>query len=220
MSTQAFSFNALRAQFVGLEGRHPGLWPPLPRLLCPLFATLLIIIVGGWLVWSTQWETLERGAESERKLRIEFERKVAQAQHLDALRKQKAEVEAQVLRQERQLPGKAEIDALLAEISQVGTVRGLQFELFKPGQLKIGEHYAELPIEMRLSGSYHALAGFVSDVANLSRIVTIDRIALTQLRDGVLALECVAHTFRYLDAAEAEQKKKQRTSERKQQVLR
>lgn len=219
MNTQALSFKTLRTQFEGLEGRHPGLWPPLPRLLCPLLVTLLVVIVGGWLVWSTQWETLESGAESERKLRAEFERKVAQAQHLDVLRKQKAEVEAEVLQQERQLPGKADIDALLAEISQMGSVRGLQFELFKPGQLKIGEHYAELPIEIRLSGSYHALAGFVSDVANMSRIVTIDRIALTQLREGVLAFECVAHTFRYLDAAEAEQKK-QRTPERKQQVLR
>lgn len=219
MNTQALSFKTLRTQFEGLEGRHPGLWPPLPRLLCPLLVTLLVVIVGGWLVWSTQWETLASGAESERKLRAEFERKVAQAQHLDVLRKQKAEVEAEVLQQERQLPGKADIDALLAEISQMGAIRGLQFELFKPGQLKIGEHYAELPIEIRLSGSYHALAGFVSDVANMSRIVTIDRIALTQLREGVLAFECVAHTFRYLDAAEAEQKK-QRTPERKQQVLR
>ncbi len=219
MSTRAFSFNVLRAQFEGLEGRHPGLWPPLPRLLCPLLVAFLVTITGGWLVWSAQWEALDNGAESERKLRTEFERKVAQAQHLDVLRKQKTEVEAQVLQQERQLPAKAEIDALLAEISQVGAVRGLQFELFKPGQLKIGEHYAELPIEIRLSGSYHALAGFVSDVANMSRIVTIDRIALTQLREGVLAFECVAHTFRYLDAAEAEQKK-QGTPERKPQVLR
>jgi type IV pilus assembly protein PilO len=219
VNTQEFSFKMLRAQFEGLEGRHPGLWPPLPRMLCPLLVALLVIIAGGWLVWSTQWETLESGAESERKLRAEFERKVAQAQHLDVLRKQKSEVEAQVLEQERQLPGKADIDALLAEISQMGTIRGLQFELFKPGQLKIGDHYAELPIEIRLSGSYHALAGFISDIANMSRIVTIDRIALTQLREGVLAFECVAHTFRYLDAAEAEQKK-QRAPERKHQVLR
>jgi type IV pilus assembly protein PilO len=219
VNIQAFSFNTLRAQFEGLEGRHPGLWPPLPRLLCPLLTALLVIIVGGWLVWSVQWEALESGAESEGKLRTEFERKVAQAQHLDVLRKQKAQVEAQVLQQQRQLPGKSEIDALLAEISQAGAVRGLQFELFKPGQLKIGEHYAELPIEIRLSGSYHALAGFVSDVANMSRIVTIDRITLTQLREGVLAFECLAHTFQYLDAVEAEQKK-QRTPERKQQVLR
>jgi type IV pilus assembly protein PilO len=219
VSTQVVSFKTLRAQFEGLEGRHPGLWPPLPRMLCPLLAAIMVITAGGWLVWSTQWETLESGAQAERKLRAEFERKVAQAQHLDSLRKQKTEVEAQVLQQERQLPGKADIDALLADISQMGAVRGLQFDLFKPGPLKLGEHYAELPIEIRLSGSYHALAGFVSDIANMSRIVTVDRISLTQLREGVLAFECVAHTFRYLDAAEAEQKK-QRTPERKQQVLR
>ena len=86
MNIQACSFNTLRAQFEGLEGRHPGLWPPLPRLLCPLLTALLVIIVGGWLVWSVQWEALESGAESEGKLRTEFERKVAQAQHLDVLR--------------------------------------------------------------------------------------------------------------------------------------
>lgn len=219
MSIQAGSFKSLLAQFQGLEGRHPGLWPPLPRLLCPLLVALLVVMVGGWVVWSTQWDTIDSGAESERKLRAEFERKVAQAQHLDLLRKQKAEVEAQVVQQERQLPGKADIDALLAEISQIGSARGLQFELFKPGQLKIGEHYAELPIEIRLSGSYHALAGFVSDVANMSRIVTIDHMALTQLREGILSFECVAHTFRYLDSVEAEQRK-QSASERKTKVLR
>ncbi len=219
MIPQAISFKMLWAQFEGLEGRHPGLWPPLPRALVPILLALLVIIMGGWLAWSPQWETLASGAESEQKLRAEFEQKVAQAHHLDTLREQKRKVEVLVLQQERQLPGKSEIDALLAEISQVGVVRGLQFELFKPGQLNIGEHYAELPIEIRLSGSYHALAGFVSDVVNMPRIVTIDRIVMTQHRDGLLAFECVAHTFRYLDSAEAEQKK-QRVAERKPQVLR
>ncbi len=213
------SVKALLAQFEGLEGRHPGLWPPLPRTLIPILLALLVIVMGGWLAWSPQWETLDSGAATEQKLRAEFEHKVAQAHHLDTLRQQKVEVAAQVLQQERQLPAKSEIDALLAEISQVGAVRGLQFELFKPGQLKIGEYYAELPIEMRLSGSYHALAGFVSDIANMPRIVTIDHIAMTQHRDGLLAFECLAHTFRYLDPAEVEQKK-QRVPERKQQVLR
>jgi type IV pilus assembly protein PilO len=99
------------------------------------------------------------------------------------------------------------MDALLSEISQAAVLRGLQIELFKPGQLRISQHYAELPIEIRLSGSFHALAGFVSDIANMPRIVTIDRISINQQREGVLSFECVAHAFRYLEHAESEPKK-------------
>jgi type IV pilus assembly protein PilO len=209
--------NVLRQQFRDLEGRHPGLWPPLPRSLCAIAVLLAVVAAGGWLVWQPQWEDLDRGRETEQRLRAEFENKVAQAQNLDSLRRQKAEVEAQVGRLERQLPGKAEMDALLAEISQSGVGRGLQFELFKPGQLNFGDYYAELPIEVRLTGNFHALASFVSDVANLPRIVTIDHIAITQQREGMLFFEGVAHAFRYLDPAEAEQKKQQ-AIERKKRV--
>lgn len=213
------SFGDLRAQFEGLEGRHPGLWPRIPRLLCCLIVTGLVVALGGWLVWTPQWESLAHGESNERQLRTAFEHKIAQAQHLELLRRQKADIEAEVLRQQQQLPSKADMDALLAEISQVGVVRGLQIELFKPGQLKLGEHYAELPIEMRVMGTYHALAGFVSDLTNMSRIVTVDQMTISQLRDGVLTFECVAHAFRYLDPAEAEQIKRA-TPDRKQRVVR
>lgn len=204
----------LRAQFEGLEGRHPALWPTLPRLLCPAGVALLVIGLGGYLIWVPQWEALENGTATELKLRSAFEQKVAQAQHLDALRQQKVEVEAEIARQQQQLPSKAEMDALLAEISQVGVLHGLQIELFKPGQLKMGEHYAELPIEIRLTGSYHAFAAFVSDIANMSRIVTLDRIMISQQREGALSFDAVVHAFRYLDPAEA-QRKQQRPVERK-----
>jgi len=215
----SISFDDLRAQFEGLEAQHPGLWPRLPRLLCCVMVAGLVVVLGGWLVWTPQWESLAQGESNERQLRAAFEHKIAQAQHLELLRRQKAEVEAQVLRQQQQLPGKADMDALLAEISQVGVVRGLQIELFKPGQLKLGEHYAELPIEMRVTGTFHALAGFVSDLTNMSRIVTVDHMAITQQRDGVLIFECVAHAFRYLDPAEAEQIRRA-TTDRKQRVVR
>jgi len=215
----SISFDDLRAQFEGLEGRHPGLWPRLPRLLCCVMVAGLVVALGGWLVWTPQWESLAQGESNERQLGAAFEHKIAQAQHLELLRRQKAEVEAQVLRQQQQLPGKSDMDALLAEISQVGVVRGLQIELFKPGQLKLGEHYAELPIEMRVTGTFHALAGFVSDLTNMSRIVTVDHMAITQQRDGVLIFECVAHAFRYLDPAEAEQIRRA-TTDRKQRAVR
>jgi type IV pilus assembly protein PilO len=197
----------VRAQFEGLEGKHPGLWPPLPRMLCPVVVAVLVVATGAWLVWMPQWDEMEGGELAERQLRQSFERKLAQTQHLDHLRKQKTEVAAQVSRQQRQLPSKAEMDALLSEISQAAVLRGLQIELFKPGQLRISQHYAELPIEIRLSGSFHALAGFVSDIANMPRIVTIDRISISQQREGVLSFECVAHAFRYLEQAESESKK-------------
>lgn len=216
MSAAGHRFDALRAQFAGLDGKHPGLWPALPRSLCAIALLAAVVGAGGWLVWMPQWEDIERGREAEQRLRSEFESKVAQAQNLDSLRIQRAEVEAQVGKLERQLPGKADMEALLAEISQAGVSRGLQFELFKPGQLQIGDYYAELPIEIRLSGNFHALASFVSDVANMPRIVTLDRIAITQPREGALSFECVAHAFRYLDPAEAEQRKQLAAERRKQ----
>ncbi len=216
MSALARRVDALRAQFRGLEGRHPGLWPPLPRALCAIGLMILLVGAGGWLVWLPQWEDLDRGRQNEQRLRAEFEVKVTQAQHLDSLRRQKAEVQRQVSQLERQLPGKADMDALLAGISQAGVARGLQFELFKPGQLQFADYYAELPIEIRLSGNFHALAGFVSDVANLPRIVTLDSIAIAQQREGALAFTGVAHAYRYLDPAEAAQRKPSADSRKKQ----
>ncbi len=193
---------ALAMQFRGLEGRDPGLWPLLPRAVCIVAVLFGVIAAGGWLAWSPQWQALDEGHVLEQRLRTAFEDKLAQARHLDSLRRQKAEVKILVEQLERQLPGKAEMDALLSDISRAGALRGLQFELFKPGQVKVGDYFAELPVEMRLNGSFHALAGFVSDVANMGRIVSIDRISLARQRDGVLAFDCVAHAYRYLEPGE------------------
>ena len=137
----------------------------------------------------------------------DFRNKLAQAINLPELRKQKSQVEEYVTQLEKQLPGKAEMDALLSEINQAGVGRGLQFELFKPGQLQLTEHYAELPIAIKLTGNYHALAGFVSDIANLPRIVTIDNLSISQQKDGQI-FEAIVHTYRYLDKAEVEAQKK------------
>lgn len=206
---------ALRAQFMGLHG-HPALWPALPRSLCAIAACLLVVITGGWFIWQPQYEELDHGRTMELQLRSDFSQKVAQAQHLDRLRAQKAAVEAEVAMLGKQLPTQAEMDALLAEISRAGVARGLQFELFKPAPLRFDEHYAELPIEIRLSGGFHALAGFVSDVANMPRIVTIDGLSFAQQRDSALTFACVAHAFRYLDPSEAEAHRQQVVERRKQ----
>jgi type IV pilus assembly protein PilO len=204
----SFNWQLVAAQFQGLQGRHPGTWPIVPRLFCALGVSLMVIMAGGWLVWTAQWEELAAGQTEEVRQKQEFTEKVRQSGQLDVLRKQKAHVQSQVEKLERQLPGKSEMDALLSEINQAGINRGLQFELFKPGQVRLHDFYAELPIEIKLTGNYHALAGFTSDIANLQRIVTIDGIAITQLREGLQNFEGVIHTFRYLDKDEVAVQKK------------
>ena len=204
----SFNWQLVAAQFHGLQGRHPGTWPIVPRLFCALGVSLMVIMAGGWLVWTAQWEELAAGQTEEVRQKQEFTEKVRQSGQLDVLRKQKAHVQSQVEKLERQLPGKSEMDALLSEINQAGINRGLQFELFKPGQVRLHDFYAELPIEIKLTGNYHALAGFTSDIANLQRIVTIDGIAITQLREGLQNFEGVIHTFRYLDKDEVAVQKK------------
>ena len=111
---------------------------------------------------------------------------------------------------EKQLPGKAEMDALLSDINQAGLGRGLQFELFRPGQVVVKDYYAELPIAIRVSGRYHDIGAFAADVANLSRIVTLHNIAIASPREpgGLLAMEATARTYRYLDATELEEQRK------------
>lgn len=200
--------HALFAQFHGLEGRHPSLWPLVPRILCSVLMTLFVLIAGWFFVLTSQWDELDAGRMEEQKQRAAFQFKVHQAQSLAVLRQQKASVEAQVSLLEQQLPGKAEMDALLADINQAGVGRGLQFDLFKPGKIQLHDHYAELPIDIRLVGGYHALASFTSDVAHLSRIVTFDKIVLANLRDGMQTFDAVIHTFRSLDKEEVAARQK------------
>lgn len=208
MQRTSFDWQDIARQFQGLQGRHPGTWPLIPRLLCTVALACLVIIAGGWFVWRAQWEELAEGQAEEVRQKQAFVEKIRQTGHLDSLRKQKAQVLAEVAKLEQQLPGKSEMDALLSEINQAGANRGLQFELFKPGQIRLHDYYAELPIEIKLTGRYHALAGFVSDIANLQRIVTLDRLGITQSRDGLLGFEGVVHTFRYLDKDEIALQKK------------
>ncbi len=204
----SFNWQLVASQFQGLQGRHPGTWPIVPRLLCALGVSLVVIVAGGWLIWTAQWEEMNSGQAEEVRQKQDFVEKVHQSGHLDILRQQKAQVQSQVEKLEQQLPGKSEMDALLSEINQAGINRGLQFELFKPGQVRLDDFYAELPIQIKLTGKYHALAAFTSDVANLQRIVTIDGIAISQLADGLQSFEGVIHTFRYLDKDELASQKK------------
>jgi type IV pilus assembly protein PilO len=196
------------AQFRGLNGRDPGQWPVIPRMLCAFGALVGVIVVAWFLYLSGQQEELELGEQQEVKLREDFKLKTRQAINLESLRKQKEQVNEYVSTLEKQLPSKAEMDALLSDINQAGLGRGLQFELFKPGQVLVKNYYAELPINIKVSGNYHDVGAFTSDIANLPRIVTLNNMNLIAGKDGVLTLDTVAKTFRYLDKEELDAQRK------------
>jgi type IV pilus assembly protein PilO len=193
---------SLTAQFQGLNGVHPGMWPIVPRVLCSVGVAAAVVVLGYFGYWQGQFEEQEIGAQQELKLREEYQQKTAQAVNLEALKKQKEKVDQYVLQMEKQLPSKAEMAALLSDINQAGLGRGLQFELFKPGKVDVKEYYAELPIDIKVTGNYHDVGAFAGDMANLPRIVTLNNMALDTGKDGSLVLEAVAKTFRYLDPEE------------------
>lgn len=194
----------LRAQFTGLDPNDPSLWPALPRNL--LFIVVCVGVVAAlWFLWLKGVdEELVAEKAKEEQLRTTYRGKLVQAVNLDALRKQLEQVQQYVTQLEKQLPSKAEMDALLSDINQAGLGRSLQFELFRPGQVVVREYYAELPIAIRVTGTYHDIGLFAGDIANLSRIVTLNNLGLTPIanRDGYLTMDGVAKTFRYLDAEE------------------
>lgn len=200
----------ISSQFQGLNKDDPGSWPALPRYFS--FATAALLVLGMlWYFWlNTSNEELVAEDAKEVTLRAEYQSKLAQAVNLEALKKQREQVLLFVTQLEKQLPSKAEMDALLSDINQAGLGRSLQFELFRPGQVNVKEFYAELPIAVKVIGSYHDIGTFVADVANLSRIVTLNNLALSPVagKEGALAMESTAKTFRYLDAEEiADQRK-------------
>lgn len=203
----------LKAQFTGLDPNDPSLWPVVPRNL--LFVVVCVAVVAGlWFAWlkSVDEELIAERAREEQ-LRTDYRGKLVQAVNLDALRKQLEQVQQYVTQLEKQLPSKAEMDALLSDINQAGLGRSLQFELFRPGQVVVREYYAELPITVRVTGTYHDVGLFAADIANLSRIVTLNNLALTPIasREGYLTMDATAKTFRYLDPEEvAAQQKNQK----------
>ena len=205
MKSPSIDFSAVQKQFEGLQGRHPGIWPLLPRGLL-LLGVVLVLVVAGWFAyWSGLIDTWNQGKATEEQLKGEYRTKVAEAVNLPELRKQKIQVEQYVGVLEKQLPSRAEMDALLRDINNSGVGRGAQLMLFKPGDVQVKQHYVELPIQVKVVGNYHDLASFSSDLANLPRIVTLNNIAIMrQPKNGnVLEMDAIAKTFRYLDAEEA-----------------
>lgn len=199
---------ALLGQFRGLNPNDPSSWPLLPRMALYL-ALMAAIVVALWFVWLTgSNDELEAEQKKEIALRDDYKKKLAQAVNLDALKKQREQVQQYVIQLEKQLPSKAEMDALLSDINQAGLGRSLQFDLFRPGQVAVKDYYAELPIAVRVTGRYHDIGAFASDVAHLSRIVTLNNLVIVPARDGSLTMDATAKTFRYLDANEVAAQRK------------
>ena len=200
----ASAFENAAAQFRGLNANEPGQWPLLPKLASWLLLGVAVLTAGWFLLLSSAHDELDAVRAKEPALKADYRSKLGQAVNLSELRKQKLQVEEYVTQLEKQLPGKAEMDALLSDINQAGLGRGLQFELFRPGQVVVKDYYAELPIAIRVSGRYHDIGAFAADVANLSRIVTLHNLAIGTNKDqaNVLFMEATARTYRYLDTAE------------------
>ena len=208
------ALDGITGQFRGLNLREPGQWPLLPKLGAWLGATVAVVALGWVVVLSTASDELDSARGREPALKADFSGKLAQAVNLSELRKQKQQVQEYVTQLEKQLPGKADMDALLSDINQAGIGRGLQFELLRPGVVEVKDYYAELPIALRVTGRFHDLGLFAADVANLSRIVTLHSLVIAApskevggatalaVPAGMLVLDATARTYRYLSSNE------------------
>jgi type IV pilus assembly protein PilO len=206
----AASSRDIASQFKGLTLDNVGIWPVLPRVTLWVFIVAACAAIGWFAVWKAQVDELEALRQEENNLKTQYQSKLQQAINLDELRRQKEQVSQYVLTLEKQLPSKAEMDALLSDINQAGVGRGLQFELFRPGQINVKDYYAELPIAVKISGRYHDLGAFTGDIANLPRIVTLNSLSMTTNKDNTLTLDATAKTFRYLDEEELAAQRKAR----------
>jgi len=209
----AMTLNDLRR----LDPKKIGSWPILPKLGVLFITLVLIIFAGYWFDWKAQIEQIDHEKLKEEGLRKTFLTKKSEAINLPAYQKQLEDIEKQFGALLKQLPGKSEMDALLIDINQAGLGRGLQFELFKPAaQETRRDFYAELPITIKVSGNYHDIGAFASDIGKLSRIVTLENIALSAAsKGGGLALDATAKTFRYLDDEELAQQRRAATAAKK-----
>ena len=198
----------VQKQFSNLDPKDPSVWPLVPRL--GLYVLIIAFVVGGlWYALLSDFKTeLETEQAKELTLRQDYQFKLGKAVNLEELKKQREQAQIFVAQLEKQLPGKAEMSALLSDINQAGLGRSLQFELFRPGQVVVRQYYAELPIAMRVTGNYHDIGDFTSDIAHLSRIVTLDNMSIAPRAPGKdggvgnLTMDVTARTFRYLDTEE------------------
>lgn len=202
--------------FRRLNFREVGNWAPLPKVIVLSLVVLFIVGLGAFFDWKDQWDTLQTAQKEEGRLKEQFTQKKAKAINYDLYVQQLAEIEQSFGALVKQLPNRSEIDALLTDINQAGLGRGLQFDLFRPApQERMADFYAELPIAIKITGNYHDIGAFASDVAALPRIVTLNDVAITNDK-GTLTMDAVAKTFRYLDEEEiAKQRAVQKAAKEK-----
>ncbi|OGA71804.1 MAG: pilus assembly protein PilO [Betaproteobacteria bacterium RIFCSPLOWO2_12_FULL_65_14] len=205
----AVNLNAIVEELKRTKWEDPGTWHWAPKALVLLAILIGIPVAGYFFDTQGQIEELERGRGEEAKLKENYLNKKKQAVNLDLHRQQLREIDTQFGALLRQLPNKSQMDALLVDINQAGLGRGLQFELFKPAPSEsVREFYAELPIQVKVFGTYHDMGAFASDVGQLSRIVTLNDVKIDAGKDGSLMMEATARTFRYLDDAEISAQRK------------
>ena len=210
-SMAKIDINAFLDDFRNLNPKDVGAWPLAPRVAVLIGIFVAALVAGWWFVWNDQLETLETRQRDELKLKDEFVAKKKQSVNLALYTQQLSEIDRSFGALLKQLPDKSEVESLLIEINQSGMGRGLQFELFKPGQEVSKDFYAELPINVRITGSYHDFGAFAGDIGRLSRIVTLNNISITtdpKTKDGSLVMDAITKTFRYLDEEELAAKKK------------
>jgi len=214
----ALNFNEIAEDFRRLNWQDPGTWPLIPKIVVLLAILIAVPVAGYFLDWQGQLEQIDAGRSEEQKLKDSYVAKKRQAVNLDLHKQQLREIDTQFGALLRQLPNKSQMDALLVDINQAGLGRGLQFDLFKPAAAEIQkEFYAELPIEVKVLGTYHDMGAFAADVGALPRIVTLNDVRINAQKDGTLVMEATARTFRYLDEEEIAAQRRAQQAARKGQ---
>ncbi len=189
-------------------GKDPGAWPPLPKFLGLVAVFVVLLGAAYWFDWSDQLAEVDAGRKQEETLKDDYVKKKQQAVNLDLYKQQLREIDSSFGALLKQLPNKSQMDALLVDINQAGLGRGLAFDLFKPAPSEtMRDFYAELPIQIRVNGSYHDMGQFASDIGQLSRIVTLNDLSLATSKDGI-TMDATAKTFRYLDDDEVAAQRK------------
>jgi len=215
-SLPKIDFQAIADDFRFLNPNDPAAWPPIPKMAALAGILLALVVAGWWFLWSDQLVELETKQKEEETLKLQYLDKKKQAVNLDLYIEQLAEIDRSFGALLKQLPNKSEMESLLVDINQAGLGRGLQFELFKPGAEASKDFYAELPITVNLTGSYHDFGAFAGDVAKLPRIVTLNDIKVApDKKSGMVTLTATAKTFRYLDEKEVASKKAQEKAQAK-----
>jgi type IV pilus assembly protein PilO len=212
----AVNFNEILEDFKRTNWQDPGTWTLAPKIAVLIAILVAIPVAGYFLLWQGQLEELEKGANTEKTLKEDYLNKKKQAVNLDLHKQQLREIDTQFGALLKQLPNKAQMDALLVDINQAGLSRGLQFELFKPaGAETAKEFYAELPIQVKVTGTYHDMGAFAADLGQLPRIVTLNDVTIEPAKDGNLTMDATARTFRYLDDEEVAAQRKAAAAARK-----